>query len=330
MKLRNYAVIGVILVGSASLALAGDDHEVENAGATTWEEPAGKDVGSRELGWEVTASAPGASRGQDGLSPFGAPTGAPEADVPIPPNWIAVTLGAPNNGVRVYRQGNEYVIVLDMRMGTVKLLTGAVVTPPGEPNYKRVYRKKTTDFWPDAVAQNTASAKVKVVVGGTFGAWDQPTGIAFGLKQAGSLISYGYGAPGGPQPEYPGQIKLITFNNAMNRAWIGPYSLDSFASPDLMGALEVDADKEPYKSKGRTFLGVRDNDSDGDFETVLVFTSPSSIQSHASSVLSAFGAQQKAMIDGSGSTFLIIDGVTKIASSDGRSIAQATAFYASP
>lgn len=318
MRMQRNLGMGLLFVACMSVVIGCDGGEVE--GDTTW------------TGTEVT-EVEDASRDVESADPgtLAALEGEPAAIVPLPPNWLAVSLGAPSNGVRVYRQGSEYVTILDMRKGTTKLLTGAVTTPPNDPTRKLVQRKKTTDFWSDAVAQNTASAKVKVVVGGTFGAWSQPTGIAFGLKRAGSLISYGYAAPGGPQPEYPGKVKLITFNNAMKRAWIGPYNLDSFStSPDLMGALEVDANKSPNTNTGRTFFGVRDDDGDGNLETVLVFTSPSSTQAHASSVLSAFGAQQKAMVDGSGSTFLMIDGVTKIASSDGRLIAQATAFYASP
>jgi hypothetical protein len=252
----------------------------------------------------------------------------PSKAVPIPPYWTQLALSSPSAGVRVYKKDGEYVTILDMRKGTMKLLTGAVTTPPNSPNYKLVYKKKYTDFWADAAALNTTSSKVKVVFGGTYGAFDQPTGIAFGLKKAGSLVSLGYAAPGGPQPEYPGQVKLITFNNAARRAWIGPYNSDSFSiSPDIMGALDVAADKGPNTNKGRTFVGVRDDDGDGSAETVLVFTSAASTQSHAAFVLSSFGAQQQAMIDGSGSTFLIVDGATKIPT-DGRLIPQATAFYA--
>jgi hypothetical protein len=102
----------------------------------------------------------------------------------------------------------------------------------------------------------------------------------------------------------------------------------SFSSPDLVGALDVTANKGSLNSVGRTFVGVRDDDADGNFETMLVYSSGAATQPQAASVLTASGAQQQAMLDGSGSTFLVVDGVTRIPT-DGRLVPQAIAFYGS-
>lgn len=252
------------------------------------------------------------------------------AVVPIPTGWAPLTLSAPNTGVRVYGKNGEWVTIVNMKQARVKTLTGTVT---GSGEEKGVWTKDYKSFLSAATALNTSTSKLRVLIGGTFGSvisnTSKVSGIAFGLKTNGSLISYGYAVPdvgSKPENQYTGQVKLFTFNNAMNRAWIGSYGKQSFSSPDVIGALDVLADKGPNNSVQRTFVGVRDDDGDGNLETVMVFTSPASTQAHASSVLSAFGAQVKAMLDGSGSTFLMVDGVTKIAPN--RFVPHATGFYA--
>jgi hypothetical protein len=76
----------------------------------------------------------------------------------------------------------------------------------------------------------------------------------------------------------------------------------------------------------RTFLGIRDNDSDGNYETVFIFSSNAATQSSAASMLSSFGATEIVMLDGGGSTGLIIDGTAQI--NTGRTLPHALAVYA--
>ncbi|WP_437944965.1 hypothetical protein WME98_28785 [Sorangium sp. So ce296] len=249
---------------------------------------------------------------------------ASEALVPVPAGYSEVALSAPSSGVRVFKRNDadEWVTIVDLRQATARNITGAV--SGGDPDYLLVQRNSYTAYWTDARSHETSTRKLRVVVSGTFGAFTYPTGIAFGLKKDGSHISYGYAAPGGPAPE-SFNVKLFTFNNPMSRAWIGTYDRSSFGSPDVVGALDVAADKNKYASIQRTMVGVRDDNGDGDLETILVLSTRRATQAVAASRLSAFGAHEMAMLDGSGSTSLIVDGATRIAAD--RPVPHAIAFY---
>lgn len=249
----------------------------------------------------------------------------------IPAGWSPVGLQAPNGGVSLYKKSGaeSYVTIVNLKLATLRNITGQSIVPAGgSASYKSVPRKAYTAFWPDAKALETSTSKLRVVFSGTFGSVSDPsyTPIAFGLKKDSSIISLGYAAPGGPAPENLATM-LFTFRNSMSRAWIGGYNLDSFnISPDIVGGLDVTAPKNAGAWIQRTFIGVRDDDGDGNAETVMVLSATSATQAAASSTLDSFGAQQKIMLDGSGSTFLMVDGVTKIPT-DGRKIGHAVAVF---
>jgi len=236
-------------------------------------------------------------------------------------------LTSPSSGIRLYKHAskNEWVTIVDLRYASLRSVTGTV--SGSDPNYRLVQRNYGSTYWTMVQNLQTSTRRAKVLVSGTFGAFTDPSGVAFGLKKDGSLISYGYASPGGPQPEGL-NTKLFTVNNPMQRAWIGSYNSNSFSvSPDVVGALDVLVDKNAYSSIGRTFVGVRDEDGNGSAETVMFFSSSASTQANAASVLSAFGAQQQAMLDGSGSTFFGVEGVMKIPSSDNRRVMHAIGIY---
>lgn len=251
--------------------------------------------------------------------------------ITIPNGWVPLSLSPAPSGIRIYtNNSNSYVTILDMRQARIKLLRGSTVD---HGDFDGVMTKSAASFWTDAKAQDSTTSKARVVFGGTFGsvygASSKESGIAFGLKTNGTLISKGYAVPGvgtNPENQYTNLVKLFTINNSMQRAWIGPYGSSSFGSPDVVGGLDVTADKGKNNLVARTFVGVRDDNNDGNYETVMVITSKASTQATAASVLSSFGAQAQIMLDGSGSTFITIDGVMKFKTDD-RYIPQATAFY---
>jgi hypothetical protein len=70
----------------------------------------------------------------------------------------------------------------------------------------------------------------------------------------------------------------------------------------------VTADKKKSEWIPRTFVGVRDDDGNGHSETVIFYSTKGAPQSRAVSVLSGFGAGSKMMLDGGGSTGLIVGG----------------------
>ncbi|BAZ15475.1 hypothetical protein NIES4071_73470 [Calothrix sp. NIES-4071] len=111
-----------------------------------------------------------------------------------------------DNGVQVYNKyypngKKEYVTIVNIVNATINNLTGEVVNSPNG-----IRKKVITEFWRDAITRNTSTKKARVVINGAFFSTnDNPTGIAFGLKVNGRVITYGYAIG----KEYPGQRKRV-------------------------------------------------------------------------------------------------------------------------
>jgi len=227
-------------------------------------------------------------------------------------------------GVTVYYKNGpenkkEYVTVIQATQGKIENLTGTVFKNPA----RLVTKKLLTQFWLDAVNSNTLTRKARVVINGTFFSTKQdPTGIAFGLKAGGNIITYGYGIAN----EYPGEIRTFSFNRVAGFASIQPYSTDTFVSfPEVVGALDANANKAAIKYLPRTFVGVRDDNGDNLNETIMFYSSNFARQIDAQNALKCFGANKSAMLDGGGSTGIIVDGKPLIDS--GRKIPHGIAIY---
>ena len=88
------------------------------------------------------------------------------------------------SGVKVYyknRQSSkkEYITVIQTTKAKIDNLTGTVFKIPAS----KISKKSLSQFWQDAVSNNTSTQKARVVINGTFFSTKQePTGIAFGLK----------------------------------------------------------------------------------------------------------------------------------------------------
>lgn len=240
--------------------------------------------------------------------------GSPQVKAAVPvPSGFQLILS--DTGVRVYRKNYvggqpDFVTVVDLRYATIRNFTGAV-------SGQSIERRTLSRFWNDAVAQNTGSRRATVAINGTFFSTDASpfTPIAFGLKADWWRMSYGYGLN-----EYPGLVRTFAFDSFYGSSSIQPYSTATFDGgiPDVVGGLDPSANKSASSYTGRTFVGVRDDDNNGDSETVVFFSSSFATQAGAVSVLSGFGTGSKMMLDGGGSTGLIIAGTTYIP--PGRSI----------
>ena len=245
-----------------------------------------------------------------------ADTNKVHAATPIPSGFQPILT---DTGVTVYwktySNGQpDYVTVLDLRYGTLRNFTGWVY---GESVERRLLRT----FWTDAVYQNTSTRRTRVAINGTFFSTtaNPNTPIAFGLKADWWRMSYGYGLG-----EFPGLIRTLAFDSSYGSSSIQPYDRATFDAgiPNVVGGLDPSANKSPNSWQPRTFVGVRDDDNNGDSETVVFFSSSYATQSWAVSILSGFGTGSKMMLDGGGSTGLIIDGVDKI-NPENRTIPQA-------
>jgi Phosphodiester glycosidase len=229
-------------------------------------------------------------------------------------------------GVQVYQKKSankreEYVTVVNTKKSTINNLTGTV-----EGNREgKIKKQLLTQFWQDAVKQNMPSKKARVIVNAAFFSQNnEPTGIAFGLKVNSRLITYGYAIGN----EYPGQIHTFAVNPQQGFANIANYAKETFDSstPDVVGGLDINANKSAASNLRRTFVGVRDDDGDHRKETVILYSSNYARQIDASNVLKSFGASDMLMLDGGSSTGLIVDGKPLIATN--RPIPHVLAVYA--
>ena len=225
-------------------------------------------------------------------------------------------------GVRVFKNSEResYITIVDLNRAEAIDLTGKYTDAPNG----KITPRSMTQFWQDSVSQNTSKRQAKVVVNGAFFAkYNQPTPIAFGLKIMGTVISYGYGLD-----EFPGLNKTIAWNNTTKDVRIEDYDRVTFDNPrfpEVVGALAQTAGKRANRELGRTFIGVKDGDGDGKNETIIVFSSKAAKQIDAVATLRSFGASRVAMLDGGGSTGLVIEG--KRAIDSGTAVPHAIGFY---
>ncbi len=241
-----------------------------------------------------------------------------KAIVPIPIGWTlyysGLSLpGSPYQGVRVYRKLNsnnkyDYVTIVDVRYGTLRNFTGE----PSGTNYDmKVKRYGLGEFWNRAVNQNTSSRKAAVVINGTFfNPGVNPTGISFGLKADYWIMSLGF-----DRYNYGDKVRTFAFDTSYGSSSIQTYnpnygSIFWGGTPNVIGGLDITANKEPSVVKQRTFVGVRNDNypADDRSETIIFFASRYATQDRAAGVLGSFGAGSKMMLDGGSSTSMYVNG----------------------
>jgi len=244
-----------------------------------------------------------------------------QATVPIPSGFI---LDKSYTGVKVYKKSYtggapDYVTIVDLRYASLSSFTGWAY---GTPDNGTVECRSLRTHWNNALAQNTSTRVARVAINGTFfDPNNNPAGIAFGLKANWWQMSYGYAIG----KEYPGKELTLAYDSGFGSSSIQPYNKDMFnwGIPDLVGGLDNSANKDGSRNSNipRTYVGVRDDNGDGHSETVIFFSTAFATQDWAVNILSGFGAGSKMMLDGGGSTGLIVNGLDYVYS--GRLIPQA-------
>ncbi len=141
-----------------------------------------------------------------------------------------------------------------------------------------------------------------------------PTPLAFSVRKDGKVLADGYGI----KAEFPGQIRLFQAHGPAKWARITNFSeaeLKGGAAPEMVAVLDENANKGVYTKTGRTFVGVRDANKDGKGETAYLFCTKYTNQKEAAKVLKDFGATSVGMMDGGGSSQLIVKGKSQVYSS---------------
>jgi hypothetical protein len=205
-----------------------------------------------------------------------------------------------------YRGGTpDYVQIIDLMRGAgvVPILGQVQDTGAGNGVYggndARISQYQVNRFWNDFSA--TYQGAFCMVNGEFFLMRESPTRLPFPLKVNGEIITDGYAIQ-----EYQDQ-KLILEIWA-DRVDIQPLTRDTLYQSDanhIIAGLTEDARKNIQNFVGRTFIGVLDQEQDGRFETLLVFSTKTAKQKDAAEVLRSFGAEKVMMLDGGESTQLV-------------------------
>lgn len=234
-------------------------------------------------------------------------------------------------GVQLYKKDYfsddpDYVQIIDLEAGaSIEFYTGAITSGEGTAN-PFFEREDIEDVWIEKEGQfpNTFS----VTNGQFFNAGQTPGAqLAFPLKESGTLVAEGYGNTSefvGEKlflPVWSGMADVIAFND-------DPASINSSDAIGGIVGLHRLANKGLSTNAGRTFAGVIDENNDGIYEKIAIFTSLSATQYHAADRLHDFGiAYDKiVMLDGGGSTQMICNGTSYVNAS--RLIPQSLVVYA--
>ncbi|MBN1536266.1 MAG: phosphodiester glycosidase family protein [Anaerolineales bacterium] len=231
--------------------------------------------------------------------------------------------------MKEYKKGNpDFVQVIALDQGAVvEPLVGDIVdTRAGKGVYggddPRFTSKTLSVYWEDYLATHTNA--FCVINGGFFFMKEYPTRVPFPIKKGGFILSDGYGIK-----DFVGQkLILELWDGYADILELSQDALYSSQAPDIIGGLTEDANKAADKIVGRTFIGVDDQNGDGKFETLLIFSTKSARQIEAANTLRTFGADKIMMLDGGESAQLICQGKTLIESE--RLLPQAVGISAAP
>ncbi|WP_049559360.1 phosphodiester glycosidase family protein [Limnoraphis robusta] len=238
-------------------------------------------------------------------------------------------------GIKLYRNPKgDFIQVIDLSQGaSIEVLLGEPVGEGEAAAYggkNPLFQRQTLQqFWLEF--SETFGEKAFSVYNGQFFNLKNPSALAFPVQVKGKLITTGYAG----NTEFPGE--KVVLGLAENRADILPFSEDSNFQKDsfpfdhaIVGIREDGGtktvewySKDPLKERPRTFMGV------ANFDHIFILTSPGKTQGDAAKILKAFGAEKVMMLDGGGSTQLIIKGIDFVSSTDAtpRTIPQAIGVF---
>jgi len=238
------------------------------------------------------------------------PVSAAPGGLQIPDGFTLVrSKGAVALYQKNYPNGSpDYVQVADLSHGAqVSVLHGRIdESGQGQGVYggdnPRFSRKSIQQFWHDFTA--SVDNPFCITNGQFFRLADSPTPLPFSLKVDGQVLTDGYGIK-----EFPDQkLMLEIWPDRLDIRDLSKENLYGSSAPNIVAGLTEDAEKASKHAVGRTFVGILDNNSDGLFETLLIFNTTIARPPAAADVLRSFGAQKLMMLDGGGSTQLVCNG----------------------
>jgi len=232
------------------------------------------------------------------------------ASQPIPQGFALIRSSV---GVQLYRKEYpsgypDYVQVIRLDRGAeVRLLHGKVSHQGVSSGVYggldvRLNSRSILQYWEEILADT--SRAFCVTNGQFFYMYEYPTRLPFPLKVNGRVISGGYS-----KGEFNDQkFMLEIWKDQVNIRPLTKVDFQKSTAPNILGGLAEDARKSPQKFVGRTFVGIADQNLDGVYETLLIFSTQAARQQDAAETLRLFGAEKVMMLDGGLSTQLVCQG----------------------
>ncbi len=288
---------------------------------------------------DVTADNTGNINGQEKVSKLSISSRiAATSPLAQPVGWITLYATANGKGICFKKGTNTYVVAMDLTAGNIiarplydtptPSVASATIPNPLFPTGDVLYWKnKDTNAFAVAncsfFAYNTQSQNP---LGGS-------TRLPFVLKRLGSILASGQylveeanqrylvlgkNGPNGFYSEIGDNPTSYTGTTLYQKSTNFYNSNTSNPGNTIIGGLHpLNADKDKIIATGRTFVGIKDCNSDGYKEALYILVSTSLIQQQAYDILrNEFLCDQSIMFDGSGSSQLVCKGAELVKSTD--------------
>lgn len=262
-----------------------------------------------------------------------------------PANWIRVLTG---RGVLVCGKKNA-AGVINTYVQWVNLDSGArirnayqVTGPAGSTTTKspKFNVKLVRDWWTwsaTGIASPPAGARFSAVNGSFFkffpNQWD--TEVSFPLKDRGTLISAGADATTDTKRVF-GMYQSDTLSympdyTLSTNDWTQVSNHFANYSSVVVGFHPERIGISRYEAIPRTWVGLRDADGTGTFESVFILSTKASTQQQTLDMLAVeFQTVLNTQFDGSGSTQMVVRGSEYVSSTDGRKVPHSFVVYEAP
>ena len=233
----------------------------------------------------------------------------PTSDIP-PEGFLLIRASI---GVQLYRKDfvkgtPDYVQIIKLNRGAeIQLLHGDMILSNAQPGVfggldARFNSRSIKQYWQEIYSLSERSFCVSN--GEFFNMYEYPTRLPFPLKVDGQILSGGYS-----KGEFTDEKMMLEI--WLDQVNIRPLTKSNFqqsSAPNILSGLFEASKKSPDKYVGRTFVGVEDEEGDGVYETLLIFSTQSARQVDAAQTLRDFGGEKVMMLDGGLSTQLVCQG----------------------
>ncbi|HEX9007706.1 MAG TPA: phosphodiester glycosidase family protein [Patescibacteria group bacterium] len=234
----------------------------------------------------------------DQAPPTAEPTSISVATVKDP-NPTGFTPYTKQTGLSIYQGHGSYLLIADLTKTGIELLYGNLTgkTIPGIFEGPDAFLKSAPLESYLSKADHRDLSVACAFNGSFFKMVDYPTHLAHPLKVDGNIITYGWETD---SIAHPGEKLMLQIwpGTADIKPLTDKLSFEGASAPDILTGLTVEANKEPKRVTGRTFVGIKNN------YLLYVLVVENATQKNAADILRSLGVDKMMMLDGGTSSQL--------------------------